>query len=299
MPPQVAYTRLPSTIPTTGSDSTIEALDYDDTILEDAPQTYPKGSSGRVSETFAWRFFLYSCAAAIALSAVNLSLLSTRGSLSDAYHSRKSSSSSADEPKRPSVYLGLENVVFTPSYCRSRGTFPKTFYTYDARHGPHAALQHVHAPDDRMTLTFGGPIRAVVDTYIPDHGLENCTLNLRRVRASDPLPHNDSTDGAQAHQSRAFDIDVYLLPGLDAPSRTRASHLSTLSFAEGTESVSRPFHCPSRSHVFLEWRCAADDCENAIVVPLEGVTSLTASAESLGKTGFRVTQYEAVECIQT
>ena len=63
------------------------------------------------------------------------------------------------ELKWPSVYLGLENVVFDQTYCRSRGTFPKAFATYDTLEGEDAALRRVHAPDDKTTLVFGGPVR--------------------------------------------------------------------------------------------------------------------------------------------
>ncbi|TFK91582.1 hypothetical protein K466DRAFT_582712 [Polyporus arcularius HHB13444] len=288
MPPYGTYSRLPSApTATSDPDCTVEQFEYEDT----ATLQHATGAIGRVSETTAWNAFVWSCIGVLVLSSINLAFLSTSTTLRLAQDTL-SPARSPNTLKRPSVYLGLENVVFEPSYCRSRGTFPKTFYTYDARDGPRAELQHLHAPDDKMSLTFGGPIHAVVDTYIPDYGLENCTLQLRRMSPSHP-----TTD--RPHTTRAFNIDIYLLPSLNPADRARRVHIDMLSFAIGKESASKPFFCPSRSHVFFEWVCASDECESQISIPLEGVTSLTASAESLTKTGFTVTQYESLKCIDT
>ncbi len=148
-----SYTRLPTTPHSSDSVAVIEPLDYDDAHPREG--TIRDRQLEKVSEASARRFFLFSCGIALTLSAVNISLLSAKGVRNVAH----GTTSKLPELKRPSVYLGLENVVFDPSYCRSRGTFPKTFYTYDSRLGPLAEPQHVHAPDDKVTLTFGGPVR--------------------------------------------------------------------------------------------------------------------------------------------
>lgn len=146
-------------------------------------------------------------------------------------------------------------------------------------------------------------VRAVADVYIPDHGLENCTLNLRHMHGGD----------ADASLS-AVGVEVYLRTSVDlVDGEGPTTYLDTLLFAPGKESISRPFYCPSRSHVYLEWRCPARDCQ--VSLPLEGVTSMSmllsdclvlslidhgtsaSSPASLAKSGFRVTQYEALHCI--
>ncbi len=109
---------------------------------------------------------------------------------------------------------------------------------------------------------------------MPDYGLENCTLNLQRVATSQTHGETDAPT-ANVHEDLSFNIDVYLLPGVTAADRKSAVFLDALSFAPGTHAVTRPFHCPSRSQIFFEWRCTSEDCENRIVIPLEGVTSLS------------------------
>ena len=59
--------------------------------------------------------------------------------------------------------------------------------------------------------------------------------------------------------------------------RARAALLDTLAFAPGREATSRAFHCPGRAHVFFEWRCEAPAPGCEVVLPLEGVTSLSES----------------------
>ena len=99
-------------------------------------------------------------------------------------------------------------------------------------------------------------IRAVVETYVGDYGLENCTLSARRMHGE---------DGASVA------IDVSLLPSLDG--RNQAAFLDMLTFAAGTESTTRPFHCAGRTSVFFEFDCRTEGCH--IDLPLEGVTSLS------------------------
>ncbi|TBU39973.1 hypothetical protein BD309DRAFT_928027 [Dichomitus squalens] len=289
MPSQAAYTRLPSS---PSSQGTLEPLDYDEGHIRGG-QGFSHGRTLiGVSDSSAWRFFISTCVVVLAVSSFNLAYLSMSSTLQAARVATSPDQTiQSSALKRPSVYLGLENVVFEQSYCRSRGTFPKSFFTYNTHDGPRAEPRHVHAPDDKMALKFGGPVRTVVDVYVPDHGLENCTLSARRY------PSSTTSDGPNevTQGDRGVDIEVYMLPSPRPQDRSAASLLDTLSFVPGRESTSRPFHCPGRSHIYFEFRCAAEDCE--ITIPLEGVTSLTASAESLTKTGFRITQYEAMECI--
>ncbi|OSC99594.1 hypothetical protein PYCCODRAFT_1438165 [Trametes coccinea BRFM310] len=291
MPGEPPYSRIP-TSPRSSTSDAFERLRIDDDpsasgfpASRRAPPRWPP------SESSAWKLFLATCTAVLALSALNLLSLSSSAALSTAAQNRAAQARlRAGELKRPSVYLGLDRVPVDPGYCRSRGTFPKRFWTYDADMGARAVLERVHAPDDKTVLRFGGPVRVVVDTYIPDHGLENCTLSLRRIPTSPSSPSDDSP---------TQDIDVYLLPSAsihpESPHGGGATYLDTLLYAPGRESTSRPFFCPSRGHVFFEWRCAARDCK--VEFDLEGVTSLTASAASLSKTGFRITQYEGMQCI--
>lgn len=155
MPPQGTYIRLPTSPSPLGS---LEPFEYDEDVITTGRNTsHSSRSLVGVSESNAWKFFIYTCIATLALSAVNISYLSASNTL------RTSRTASAAPPsgdlKHPSVYLGLEDVVLEQSYCRSRGTFPKTFFTYDIRDGPRAQPRHVHAPDDKMTLKFGGPVR--------------------------------------------------------------------------------------------------------------------------------------------
>ena len=149
----MSYTRLPISPPAL---TTTEAFDYDDNVDEGLSPPSPRRSRlAGISEAAAWRVLLYTAAAALVLSAFNLSVLSSASTLGFAR-----TTPSLRTLKRPSVYLGLENVVFDPPYCRSRGIFPKTFYTYDVRKGRAAPLERVHAPDDKMTMSFGGPVSA-------------------------------------------------------------------------------------------------------------------------------------------
>ncbi|KAI0324259.1 hypothetical protein GY45DRAFT_433193 [Cubamyces sp. BRFM 1775] len=294
MPDDPSYSRLPSSSPRCSTEAFLP-LNVDDGPghVSRANHTTRRRTSRLpfLSEAASWKLFCASCVVALALSTANLISLST-----SATSSLRSPVVQPVPPlaalKKPSVYLGLDSVPVDPTYCRSRGTFPKKFYTYDAD-AIGDGLKHVHAPDDKMTLHFGGSVRAVVDIYIPDHGLENCTVSVRRM----------ADDAAGIPIRATADIDVYLVSSVESPvapgNREHrdggASYLDTLLFAAGHESSSRAFYCPSREHIYMEWRCPAKDCE--IIVALEGVTSLTASAASLSKTGFQITQYEALSCV--
>ena len=95
-----------------------------------------------------------------------------------------------------------------------------------------------------------------METYVGDYGLENCTLSARR------MPREPGANVA---------INASVLPSLDG--RNQAAFLDTLTFAAGTESTTRPFHCAGRTSVFFEFDCRTEGCH--IVLPLEGVTSLS------------------------
>ncbi|KAL1941008.1 hypothetical protein VTO73DRAFT_7644 [Trametes versicolor] len=279
---QSSYSRLPSS---PLRHDGFEPLDIEDEVMRDQVHDVGRRTT-LLTEATCWKLLIASCVVSLVLSAANFSALSTYTTIRALNQSPPTTRTAASELKRPSVYLGLEDVIFEPSYCRNRGTFPKTFYTYDARAAQNAELERVHAPDDKTTLVFGGSVRAVAAVYVPDHGLENCTVNIRRVReqTQSELPSNE------------VEVEVFMRPGLDITAEDQPPiYLDTLAFALGKETSSRPFYCPSRSYIFLEWRCAAQDCR--ITMPLEGVTSLTASTDSLLQSGFRITQYEALHCI--
>ncbi|KAJ7781727.1 hypothetical protein DFH07DRAFT_791287 [Mycena maculata] len=211
-----------------------------------------------------WNFFVAACLVSFVVSAVNITLVS----LSTSFHA-------LPKPQiTPSVYIGLENLPRNTVRCRSRMTFPRSFYTF--RDDKIHAKTLVHAPDDRTTLNFGGRTSALIDFYVPDYGLENCTFTAKFL-----------DDMIQRH------LEIYMLQGPDNIQDRESFGTLTLgpSHKENTTDV---FHCPSRTHIFLQLRCPSSDCR--IQFPLEGVTSMTASAESLGKTGFRIVQYEALGC---
>ncbi|KAJ7840754.1 hypothetical protein B0H13DRAFT_147499 [Mycena leptocephala] len=210
-----------------------------------------------------WNFFVAACLVSLVVSAINITLVS----LSTSFQA-------FPKPQiTPSVYIGLENLPRKPGRCRSRMTFPKSFYTF--QDDKIYARTLVHAPDDRMTLEFGGRTSALVDFYVPDYGLENCTFTAKL------------NDSVQRH------LEIYKLQGPD--NMRDRTILGTLSLGPShEESTTNVFHCPSRTHIFLQLRCPSTDCR--VQFPLEGVTSMTASAESLAKTGFRIVQYEALGC---
>ncbi|KAJ7506560.1 hypothetical protein B0H11DRAFT_235225 [Mycena galericulata] len=211
-----------------------------------------------------WNFFVGACLVSLLLSTINITLLS----VSTSFHA-------LPKPQiTPSVYIGLENLPRNLDRCRSRMTFPTGIYTF--RDDKIHATTLIHAPDDRATLEFGGRTSALLDFYVSDYGLENCTFTAKF------LDHS-----VQRH------LEIYKLEKPDDLQDRRT--LGTLTLGPNQEeSTTDIFHCPSRTHIYLQLRCSSRDCR--VQFPLEGVTSMTASAESLGKTGFRIVQYEALGC---
>lgn len=114
------------------------------------------------------RFFLFSCVIALIISAFNSTLLSTMTTYQYFATSRPT--------RAPSVYMGLENLPANRNICRSRITFPKTFATFqdDTRD-----MTQVHAPGDKVTLSFGGKVRLL-------HSF--CTLSLDIIPYLDLSP---------------------------------------------------------------------------------------------------------------
>ncbi|KAI9060771.1 hypothetical protein FKP32DRAFT_1595092 [Trametes sanguinea] len=207
MPGEPPYSRIPSS-PRSSTSDAFERLH----IVDGGGPSRAPPRRWPLSESSAWKLFLTTCTAVLALSALNLLSLSSAASLSSlssaaAQNRAAQARLRAGELKRPSVYLGLDRVPVEPGYCRSRGTFPRRFWTYDADAGARAVLERVHAPDDKTTLRFGGPVRVVVDAYIPDHGLENCTLSLRRIPASSSS--DDSPASAASLSKTGFQITQY------------------------------------------------------------------------------------------
>jgi len=229
-------------------------------------QTTPRG----------WGFFITACVIATILSAFNLSFLSVRQTLENM------TVVDARARKTPTVYMGLENVKLDRQRCRGRTSFPKQFWTFDA--GDVSTLKRVHAHEDKTSFAFGGDVSAQMEWYTPDFGLENCTLSANFN--SDSFP--SVTAGSANYQ-----IDVFALKKQgDLVDRV---FLDTLTFAPGAETRTQPFYCPSQSYMYFEWDCKHRDCW--IQFPLQGVTDMTSSGESLAKTGFRMIMHEALECI--
>ncbi|KAI1794461.1 hypothetical protein LXA43DRAFT_142234 [Ganoderma leucocontextum] len=274
------YSRLlPS--PQSPESDDVELLTLEDSGWHSTILTTAWTKSAWLSESTAWKALTLSLILSLAVSAVNLTFLSAWATSSPRYD-QPASTTVLRPLDYPSVYVGLERVAHDPTRCLSRETFPDTFYTYDARKGPGATLKRVHALEDEVTLMFGGPIRAVVETRVLDYGLENCTF----------IVHSSNT----THLGQGRSMDVYLLGPTGKPGEGQNGMLlDRLSFIPGKDNISRPFHCPSRSRIGFELRCAEGDC--TVHVPLQGVTSKTASSSSIVKTGFRMNQYEAVNCI--
>lgn len=123
-------------------------------------------------------------------------------------------------------------------------------------------------------------VHAVVEAYIPDYGLENCTLSLQHTSPNIGLPE----DGQKGNKDEDMAIDIYLIPSADEVDRPNGVHLDTLSFAPGRKSTTRPFHCPSQSTMYFEWRCTLPaNC--TIRLPLEGVTSLSECHPRMNEVG--------------
>jgi len=106
-------------------------------------------------------------------------------------------------------------------------------------------------------------ISAHVDYYVPDYGLNNCTITIKSV--PDPYTiHNENSS-----------IEIWRLS--ESGSLAGKFLLGTLTLSEGTsmESTTGPFYCPSRSHMFFQWRCPQEDCR--VNLQLEGVTTMSES----------------------
>lgn len=133
---------------TRSSDTPYTRLQIADDDIDDLQPAKGSRSVVNVQNHRAWIFFVSCCIIALAVSSLNLTLLSATSGAKLA----------ASLPlKTPSVYLGLEGLPSDPSYCRSRGTFPKTFYTFNPEN-PKATLYRIHAPDDKTSMSFGGPV---------------------------------------------------------------------------------------------------------------------------------------------
>ena len=96
-----------------------------------------------------------------------------------------------------------------------------------------------------------------MEVYVPDYGLENCTF----------IVHSSNT----THPGQGRSVAVYLLPAEKPGNDQNETFLDRLQFIPGRNSMSRPFYCPSRSHVHFELRCDEEDC--IVQIPLQGVTS--------------------------
>src|SRR6202042_2737645 len=154
----------------------------------------PLRSDRHTTSSSSFRCFLISCAIALVISTFNLTFLST----SNSYRTFATS-----KPNRaPSVYMGLENLPLDTTVCRSRMTFPKNFATF--RDDNLLDMTQVHAPGDKVTLSFGGEvcrlnfyyrymrqglcrfgsslqISAHVEYYVQDYGLNNCTITIKSI----------------------------------------------------------------------------------------------------------------------
>ena len=225
--------------------------------------------SGPLPSNFGRQFFLISCAIALIISAFNSAFLAT----SNSYQSFAKS-----KPRHtPSVYMGLENLQPDTSVCRSRMTFPKHFATF--RGDDVLDMTQVHAPGDKVMLSFGGEVcrlyilyqqnrrltylqvSAHIDYYVPDYGLENCTITIKSIADPYTLNHANSS------------IEIWRLSG--SSSLSGKVLLGTLTHSASTtmESTTDPFYCPSRSHMYFQWRCPQEDCR--VNFPLEGVTTMS------------------------
>ncbi|KAI1783237.1 hypothetical protein LXA43DRAFT_956410 [Ganoderma leucocontextum] len=275
--PSPEYSRLLAS-PQASESENVQLLTLEDSGWHSTGPT-TRAKPAWLSESTAWKVLVLSSVLSLAISAANLTFLSTWATLSSRYGG--SAATTSPPLEYPNVYIGLERVARDPSRCLSRGTYPDTFSTYDVREGTRATLRHVHAPEDEATLAFGGPIRTVVEAYVPDYGLENCTF----------IVHSSSTE----HLGQGRSVDVYLLSNSKPGGGQDGTFLDRLAFVPGKDSMSRPFHCPSRSRIRLELHCGEEDC--MVKIPLKGLTSKTAEPASVSRTGFRINQYEAVDCI--
>lgn len=245
---------------------------YEPLAVDDEPASPPLKEwvpPGKPQTTLrAWAFFLGAVALSLVLSALNLSAISAEKTYNAVtYYATKT----------PSVYMGLERVKLKTPMCRGRGSFPKRFYTVQGDDWQHRT--HVHAPADKIRFQFGGHTSGMLDFYFPDVGLENCTL---------------TTQGFRDSGSR---FELYKLDNMRGDITGREL-ISTLDFSKhpGTfELTTKPFYCPSRTHMLFLWTCPDPGCK--VDFPLAGVTHMTAGDKSRNATGLRLTQWEHLHCI--
>ncbi|OCH88791.1 hypothetical protein OBBRIDRAFT_733742 [Obba rivulosa] len=249
--------------------------DEDRQLLSDGNDFFDEPGSSQTGMPIwsrGWTLFLVACIFSAALSAINLATLSTVRTIH-----------ALPTPIRtPSVYMGLDTLRGkNSSLCRSRVTYPESAATFDG--DKIRTKTWVLMRNDNMTLRFGGGVSAYLDFRIPDYGLENCTLSLKR---------NDSSPSS--HQGLNFaEVEIWLLS--NEGKLTDKVLVDTLRFAKGTEDTTPPFFCPAQSHVFFQLRCLVEDCQ--IQIPLQNVTAMTARLDSRLQTSFSLTQYEALSCI--
>ncbi|KZV96418.1 hypothetical protein EXIGLDRAFT_747661 [Exidia glandulosa HHB12029] len=251
----------------------------------------------------ATRFLLYACAFSIFCSWMNLSTLQYR----DAF------SSYATEPspsRRGNVYLGLENVKWERDLCRKR---PYTYPTgYSVFHGDNVKNREViHGHMDEVLLAFGGEVSALIAFYIPDFGLENCTISFRSVLPFHPpgpastLHDHDERDMAMIRPG-FFDsttsllvepsstLDIYVL-ATDASviGRRLVGRLPLGDLGIDDRVSTQSFWCPNSEQLYIQAQCLGA-CE--VRFGLQAMTTATSIYDFVNKTGFVITQHEHVHC---
>ncbi|EED80953.1 predicted protein [Postia placenta Mad-698-R] len=237
-------TRLTSAQTSMGDDSPERAGS-----LSEYPLSGVETAAAR-QQHWGWTFFLFASCISVLASVVNVSLLSA----AHAYHTFSS------PVKTPSVYMGLESLQRDPARgCRSRTTFPQSFATF--HDDDVQQMTPVHAPDDKTSIAFGGKISAHATFYVPDYGLENCTMSVKNVERP-PSPPDAVQDG---------DVEIWMLP--EKGRLADKVYIDTLRFSPGVESTSRPFFCRSRSRMFFQWVCPQKVCH--IHYSIEGVTTMS------------------------
>jgi len=128
----------------------IDTAESDSLLLDsESPDRNAIPLTGPARTRKGFYFFLVSCTIALTISACNLTFLSATNSYQLFATSKPS--------RAPSVYMGLENLPPDTSVCRSRMTFPKQFATF--REDNVNDMTPVHAPGDKMSLSFGGEVR--------------------------------------------------------------------------------------------------------------------------------------------
>ncbi|EMD38052.1 hypothetical protein CERSUDRAFT_93574 [Gelatoporia subvermispora B] len=232
-------------IPLSPTDEDHELLSEENsTIKEDIHQ-----STGGTSWN-GWTLFLAACILSAALSAINLSILSAVQTIRVL----------PTPMKTPSVYIGLDSLRGkNNTLCRSRVTYPESVATFEKENV--RGRTRLHAPGDKMILELGGTKSAYVDFRIPDYGLENCTLSLKRNDTSSP----------PALTQYAANVEIWLLQ--DEGKLKNKVLLDTLNFANETQSTTAPFFCPAQSHLFFQLRCPGEGCH--VQIPLQNVTAMS------------------------